>query len=127
MASNNFSFVDFYIGYEGHPRFNSTELIEDDLVRVIIQKYEMIIFTNKGEVLDDPNFGGNLLLLLNETKFDSTTIEGILLAQIDDYIPELEGIDWTLTVDFFEDPVRHQDYMVINFTIAGYQVYAEVK
>jgi hypothetical protein len=29
----------------------NTELIEDDLVRVIVQKYEMIIFTNKGEIL----------------------------------------------------------------------------
>ena len=48
MAS---SFIDFYIGYPGHPRFRDPELIEDDAIRVIVQKYEMILFTNKGEVL----------------------------------------------------------------------------
>ena len=40
MAS---SFIDFYIGYIGHPRFRDPELIEDDVIRVIVQKYEMIL------------------------------------------------------------------------------------
>ena len=38
MAS---SFIDFYIGYIGHPRFRDPELIEDDVIRVIVQKYEI--------------------------------------------------------------------------------------
>jgi hypothetical protein len=36
--------------------YRNTELIEDDLVR-LCTKYEMIIFTNKGEILNEPNFG----------------------------------------------------------------------
>jgi 5'(3')-deoxyribonucleotidase len=43
--ANPFNFIDFYIGYPGHPSFRNLELIEDDVVRVIIQKYEVVIFT----------------------------------------------------------------------------------
>jgi hypothetical protein len=48
-------FIDFYIILDIYVW--NTELIEDDLVRVIVQRYEMIIFTNKGEILNEPNLG----------------------------------------------------------------------
>jgi hypothetical protein len=122
----NFNFIDFYIGYPGHPMYRNTELIEDDLVRVIVQKYEMIIFTNKGDILNEPNFGGDLQLLLNETRLSAASIEGDLKAQIADYIPEIDGVGYELTVEFFDDLTRHQEYMVISFTIQGYDVYATI-
>ena len=43
-------FTDFYIEYPGHPRFRDLQIIEDDVVRIILQKWEMILFTNKGEL-----------------------------------------------------------------------------
>lgn len=124
MAS--FNFTDLYIKYPGHPSFNDIELIEDDVIRVIIQKYEMIIFTNKGELLGDPNFGADLPSLLYETKLSAQYIEGIIKAQIADYIPEVDGIDFSLKVEFFEDPVKFQEYMVIGFKIKDIDVFAFV-
>lgn len=121
-----FSFIDFYIGYEGHPRFKNLELIEDDIVRVIIQKYEMVLFTNKGELLGDPNFGANLTELLHETRVSAEAVESDIRAQIADYIEELEGIDYELNIEFVEDPENFQEVMIINFTVAGYEVYANV-
>lgn len=124
--SNNFNFIDFYICYPGHPMFRELELIEDDVIRVIIQKYEMIIFTNKGEVLAEPNLGANLTELLHETRLSSEAIEGEIMAQIADYIPEVDSVPYQLSVEFFEDPERYQEYMVINFEVADYQIYATV-
>lgn len=121
-----FSFIDFYIGYPGHPRFKNLELIEDDIVRVIIQKYEMVIFTNKGELLGDPNFGAGLTELLHETRISAESVEADIRAQIADYIPELEGIDYDLTIEFVEDPENFQEVMLVNFTVAGYEIYASV-
>lgn len=122
------NFIDFYIGYPGHPRFRTPELIEDDVVRVIIQKYEMIIFTNKGDLLGDPNFGADLPALLHETRLSAEAIEGDIRAQIADYIPELEleGIEYNLKVEFGEDPENYQEYMIISFTIRAYEIYAIV-
>lgn len=124
MAS--FNFIDFYIGYPGHPRFRTPELIEDDVIRVIIQKYEMVLFTNKGELLGDPNFGANLPELLHQTRLSAEVIEGDIRAQIADYIPEIDTIEYELKVEFFEDPERYQEYMVIGFKIRDYEVYASV-
>jgi hypothetical protein len=86
----------------------------------------MIIFTNKGEVLGEPNFGADLTLLLHETRLSAESIEGDIRAQIVDYIPEIDQVGYELSVEFFDDPERYQEYMVINFTISDYQVYATV-
>ena len=123
---SNFNFIDFYIHYPGHPDYIPLELIEDDVVKVIIQKYEMILFTNKGEVLGEPNFGGDLTLLLHETKLSSESVQGELMAQIADYIPEIDKMSYELTVNFYDDPERYQEYMEVNFTINGYEVYATI-
>jgi hypothetical protein len=120
------SFIDYYIGYPGHPRFKTPDIIEDDVIRVIIQKYEMILFTNKGDLLGDPNFGANLEELLHETRLSAEVIEGDIRAQIADYIPEIDGIEYELKVEFFEDPERFQEYMVIGFKIKDFEVFASV-
>jgi hypothetical protein len=123
---DNFNFIDFYIGYPGHPRFRTAEIIEDDVVRVIVQKYEMIIFTNKGDLLCDTNFGADLVKLLQETRLSAESIEGEIVSQVVEYIPELEGVEYKVEVAFYEDPNRHQEYMEIYFELAGYEVYASV-
>jgi hypothetical protein len=125
MANPNF--IDFYIGYDGHPSFRDLELIEDDVVRVIVQKYEVIIFTNKGDILFDPEFGADLTSLLYETRLSAESIESDIESQILKYIPEIIDIDYTLDVEFFEDPERYQEFMVVDFTLAGYQVTAVIK
>jgi len=122
----SFNFTDFYIGYPGHPRFRDPGVIEDDIIQVIIQKYEMLLFTNKGDVFGDLNFGLNLEELLFETKLSAESIESMIVEQIDDYISEISGINYTLTVSFFEDPERYQDYMEILFSIKDYEVYTVV-
>lgn len=119
-------FTDFYISYPGHPRFKNFELVEDEVIRVIIQKYEMILFTVKGDVMGDPNFGVSLDDLLHDTKLSSEVIEGDIMAQIADYIPEIDEIGYDLKVEFFEDPNRYQEYMVIGFKIRDYEVMASV-
>jgi hypothetical protein len=123
MASD---FIDFYIAYPGHPNFRESQLIEDDLVRVIVQKWEMIIFTNRGELLGEPGFGGNLQEYLHETRLSAETIENDLRGQIATYISELNTIGYTLKVTFYEDPERYQEYMEVYFQIAEYDVYAVI-
>lgn len=124
---SNFNFIDFYIGYPGHPRFRTPEVIEDDVIRVVIQKYEMIIFTNKGELLAEPTFGADLTKLLHETRLSAEAIESDIRSQISDYIEEIDGIDYGLKVEILQDPNHYQEYMVIEFSIKDYEVYATVQ
>jgi hypothetical protein len=121
-----FNFTDFYIAYPGHPRFTDKELIEDEVVRVIIQKYEMIVFTNKGELFGDPNFGADLVKLLHETKVSAKVVENDIRSQIIEYIPEIKDISYELSVSFYQDPENYQDVMEIFFKISEYEVFLTV-
>jgi len=122
----SFNFTDFYLGYPGHPRFRELEMIEDDVIRVIVQKWEMILFTNKGEVMGDPNFGGNLNYYLHETRLSEDSIRMDLGRQISVYIPEIRDIPYVLEVSFFEDPERHQKYMEVFFQVKELDVFLVV-
>ena len=119
-------FEDFYIGYKGHHRYESPKFIEDDVIRIIIQKYEMLIFTNKGDLLGNPHFGADLTSLLHETRLSTESIEQDIRAQIADYLPEIDQIPYDLTVNIYEDPERFQEWMEILFQIRDYEVYATV-
>lgn len=118
-----FNFTDFYIGYPGHPRFRDMALIEDEALRVIVQKWEMILFTNKGELFFDLDFGGDLPIYLHETRLSSESIEKDLKEQIGRYIPEINGIDYVLKVTFFDHPERFEEAMEVYFQLKDMDVY----
>jgi hypothetical protein len=113
------NFIDFYILYPGHPGYSSIELIEDDLTKVIVQKYQMIIFTNKGDVFGLPDLGANLLELLHDTSYSAQTVEEDLNNQIRLYIPELQNLEYDIKVSFYQHPERFEEFMVIDFSFNG--------
>lgn len=119
-------FTDFYILYRDHPRYVPNEIIEDELIQVIIQKYEMVLFTNQGEVLGDPDFGANLLELLYETKVSGTFVKDKINEQILKYIPELLNTNYNLEVVFVQDPENYQDIMFVRLQLYDYTIYAQI-
>lgn len=121
-----FDFTDFYVLYRGHPRYRNGEVIESELVDVIIQKYEVMLFTNRGEVLGAPDFGANLLELLYQTKVSALTVKDRIEEQIQDYIPELFQTNYSLNVVFVQDPENYQDIMFVNLRLADRDVYAQI-
>jgi phage baseplate assembly protein W len=119
-------FRDHYLGYLGHPRFIINKIVEDDAIRVVIQKYEMLLFTNKGDLLGDPDFGCDLQRILFQTKVSAQGVKKVILQQIEKYIPELSTLNFTLETTFFQDPENYQDVLQIDFTLADYEVYAVI-
>jgi hypothetical protein len=119
-------FTDFYILYQGHPKYTTNEIVEDEVVSVIIQKLEMVLFTIKGDVLGQPDLGANLLELLYETKVSDTFVKRVVQEQISLFIPELEQSTYTINVVFAQDPANFQDIMFINIKFGEYDVYAQI-
>lgn len=117
-----FNFTDFYIKYPGHPKFNENEFIEDEIINVIVQKLEMILFTGKGEMLGDPDFGADLDRFLHETRVSANFVERQINEQIFEYIPELETITYELEVTFAENPSSFSDIMFVNITFKEVEV-----
>ncbi len=118
------NFKDIYIGYKSHPKFTINKIIEDDVIQVIVQKYETLIFSNKGDLLGDPNFGCDLQKILFQTRLSSNNVKKIIIEQIEDYIPEILNIEYSLDVKFVSDSENYQDIMIIDFEISGYNVSA---
>ena len=123
---NSINFVDFYIRHSGDPYYIENKLTEDDVINVIIQKYQVILFTNKGDVFGDPNFGGDLLSLLYDTNVSANYVETILNDQISAYIPELVSMNYSLKAVFGDDPYNYQQMLFIYFQVSDYEVYAQI-
>ena len=111
---------DLVIRYPGHPKYEPGRIIEDDEIEVIVQKLEMILFTNKGEVLGDIDIGANLEYYLWQTRVTTGNLKSKVEEQITMYIPELNSIGYTFDVVLYEGTVR--DILYLNFVIKGYNI-----
>lgn len=109
---------DFTIRYKGHPKYDETKIEENNPIEVLVQKLEMLLLTNKGEVVGNPDFGADLEYKLWKTNMSKETIEDDVNREIGKYIPQLADIGYTLDVSLFEGKIR--DILYLNFTIKGY-------
>lgn len=120
----DFDFTDMYIRFPGGDKYNDISIIEDEIIYVIVQKVYMILYTMKGELLGEPDFGADLYTLLHETKVSSQYVYEQITQQILKYIPELNDIGYTLDVTFSENPYYYSDIMFIDIKIKEYEVNA---
>lgn len=117
MALNDVK--DLVIRYDDHPRYEVNKIVENDEVEVIVQKLEMILFTGENDVIGDA-VGIGLEYYLWQTRVSVSTLESKVRGQISRYIPELEQIGYSLSIDIFEGTYR--DIMYLNFVIRGYNI-----
>jgi hypothetical protein len=111
---------DFNIRSKGHPKYSSTRVLEDRTIEFVVQKLENMLFTNKGDVLGDPDFGANLEYYLWSTNVPVGKIESEIRAQIEIYIPELKTFQYTLSVEIYQGTVR--DILQVNIKIKDTKV-----
>lgn len=111
---------DLVIRYRGHPKYEPGRVIEDNEIEVIVQKLEMILFTNKGEVLGDIDIGANLDYYLWQTRVTTGNLKSKIEEQISKYIPELNLIGYTLELFLYEGTLR--DILYLDFVISGYNI-----
>lgn len=114
--------TDIYILYKGHPKYNDSAAIEDDLIRLIIQKYQLVLFTNKGEMYGDPDFGADIRKYLHQTKVSAEYIKKEIYNQIQSYIPELVNLTYSIDISFDQVENDFTDRMFITFNLSDYQI-----
>lgn len=106
---------DLNIRDKKHPKFSPTRVEENRSIEFVIQKLENLLFTNKGDVLGDDNFGCDLEYYLWSTNVPVSKIESNVKEQIDQYIPELNSIGYTSNIQLYEGTVR--DILLLDFKI----------
>ena len=116
----NPDFKDFYIKGEKSLKYVVNKMIENDVIDVVVQKLEMLLFTNTGEVYGQPEFGADLEYYLWQTDVTVKDLRSMIISQIGTYIPELETMGYQLNINVYEGSV--QDILVLDFIIKGYNV-----
>lgn len=111
-------FKDLYTKYTGHPRFQSSMIVEEDIVEVVVQKLEMILFSKKGSLIGNLDMGCDLEFYLWETKIPVSEIKTNISNQINTYIPELVEMGYDFDIKIYEGTYR--DILYLDFTIKGY-------
>jgi len=103
-----------------HPKYNADKIVETSVMEVIVQKLEMILYSNKGDVWGVPELGADLEFYLWKTNISNDNLREILIEQIDQFAPELNVIGYDLNLELYEGVVR--DILYINITIYGYNI-----
>lgn len=106
---------DLYIKSSKDPGFTENRLENQTFVDTVIAKLYMILMTNKGEVIGDPNFGADVPKYLWKTKFPASTLQNELIDQITTYIPEISPRDYKVNVYIL--PGKTQDVGVIEINL----------
>lgn len=86
---------DIYCIPETETRYKENVVELTSNIDVIIQQIDLLLFTNKGDVLMMPEFGCNLEQYLFETTWNQMAIKEMVMNQIRTFIP----LDGTILVD----------------------------
>jgi phage baseplate assembly protein W len=97
--------------------------IQNEIVQLITQ-IETMLFTDKGTVLGEPEFGASLETLIYELDANEEQIISLIQEQLSMYIPLSEKYDTSVNVTFQRGEIR--DAANLNITIDG-QYLVEVK
>jgi len=106
---------DIYIRSSKDPLFNSGIVENTTSIDVIMSKIQMILFTNKGEVISDPDFGADIPTFLWKTRFPASAIKSDIEEQFTNYIPELSPGQYKINVYIL--PGSIQDIGVIQIDL----------
>ena len=104
----------------GETRYKNNVVELTSELDVIIQQVDLLLFTNKGDVLMMPEFGCNLEQYLFDTSFNESVIKSIIMNQINTYI-YLKGT-YTVEVDVSFVKWDFNVAMVVDLTINNKKV-----
>ena len=116
---------DIYAIPQEEPRYKENVLEVTGELDEIIQQVDMILFTNKGDVLCMPEFGCNLGRYLFDTSFNETVIKSIIMDQIRSFIYLNGSYNVDVDVKFVKweyNVAMIVDLNINNKTVASYLV-----
>jgi hypothetical protein len=110
----------FYVTWQGHPRYKEGQIVVEDPIMNVIQKIELLLFTDKGSYIGDLDLGCDLSFYIWNTTVSAEYIQGVIEEQFNKYIPELSGMNHTLEAYIMEGELL--DILVVDITIDDYAV-----
>ena len=108
---------EIYFRDQNDPKFQADKVEVTDDLEATIQQIMMTIFTKKGEVLGEPNFGLNLDNYLFEFDVDPTSLSRAAQDQIYNFVAETRKRRITVKPSLYPDSVSNRDILVLLIDI----------
>lgn len=113
--------MEFYVRAEGDPNYDPYKVHSESEIAKVITQIETVLFTRKGEVLGEPDFGANLEDLIYTLNYNESMVVSTIEDQIERYVPLAGKYRVSTNVSFYKGTVR--DIAEINITLnSKYQV-----
>ena len=98
--------MDFYVKTLGDPNYDPTKVHSESEIAQLIVQIETVLFTNRGEVLGEPDFGCNLNDLVYSLNYNEQEIQDVVNEQFKRYVPLATKYNVNTTVSFYKGEVR---------------------
>jgi hypothetical protein len=108
---------DFYIRPENDPAFQQDQLEVYDELESTLQQVKMTLFTEKGEVLGEPDFGLDVEKYLFEFTIDPFSLTKEASGQISKYVTEAKKRDITVKPASYSDDQVNKEVFVLLIDI----------
>ena len=106
--------MELYIKTLGDPNYSPSEIQTKNEIEQLITQIETILFTNKGEVLGDPNFGCSLNDLIYELNANEFKIKNEIVSQLNTYCPLASKYNIEPVISFVRGEVRDEAFIDIT-------------
>lgn len=94
--------MEFYIKNIEDPGFDPNSLQTDEELSILLTQIETCLFTRKGDVLGDTDFGANLEDYVYSLQYNDTMLTNVINDQFNRYIPLAKKYNTRVSVDFLE-------------------------
>jgi hypothetical protein len=105
--------MEFYVKNVGEPNFSNDKLQQDAELSMLLTQIETILFTRKGEVLGDSNFGANLEDYVYELRYNDYMLKKSIQDQLLAYVPLAQKYSVDIQIDYAEESDRHLVFLDI--------------
>ena len=106
--------MELYIKTIGDPNFRDDQLQSDEEIQMMLTQIETLIFTNKGEVLGNPEFGLNLDDYVYSFRYNDDMLKGVVSSAISQHVPLSNKYPVNVTVDYTTESDRNAVYIDIT-------------
>lgn len=105
--------MEFYVKEIGEPNFKPDVLQQDAELSMLMTQIETMLFTRKGDVLGNLEFGASLEDYVYELRYNDFQLKKVINEQIQQYIPLAQKYSVDIQIDYAEEVDRHAMFLDI--------------
>lgn len=106
--------MEFYVKNIGEPNYKSDVMQQDSELSMLLTQIQTMLFTRKGEVLGQPNFGANLEDYVYELRYNDYQLKTVIDNQINEFIPLASKYNVSVGIEVVDDVTNHVVFLDIT-------------